>query len=343
MDIQSASQKLTERQKAAIIVGVVLGEGDEIDLSRLPASAQAGLAQEMSLMGLIDRDTRNAVITEFCDRLDAIGLSFPGDIDGTLDLLESHLSADTSDNLRRLAALNGAGDPWDRIAMLAPRILAELARTEALEIAAVMFSKLPVPRAAEVFAMLDPERSRQIAYAISLTGMVEAPSLRKIGQALIHAADAIPRPALEGKPAEKVGAILNSSTAATRDNVLDGLDAQDSDFAGKVRRTIFAWPNIPERIDLRDVPRIVREIDATVLAKAMAGAEGKDAPTVEFLFSALPTRLADTIRDEIEGLGKVLATDSEEARDQLIATIRRMESDGELFLVAAQIEDSTPN
>jgi len=138
---------LSPRQKAAVIVRLVLAEGEDIDLARLPPALQTELAQEMALMGVIDRETRNAIVSEFCDRLESIGLSFPGDIDGTLDLLGGHLSADTTDRLRRMAALNGTGDPWDRIAAMTPALLAELARAEAVEIAAVMFSKLPVPRA----------------------------------------------------------------------------------------------------------------------------------------------------------------------------------------------------
>ena len=157
--------ELTARQKAAIIVRLILAEGEDMDLARLPSGLQTDLAQEMALMGLIDRDTRNAVIAEFCDTLESIGLSFPGDIDGTLELLDGHLSPDTTDRLRRMAALNGGGDPWDRIAALSTPLLAELARTEAVEIAAVMFSKLPVPRAAEVFGLLDPALARQIASA----------------------------------------------------------------------------------------------------------------------------------------------------------------------------------
>lgn len=330
--------ELTARQKAAIIVRLILAEGEDMDLARLPSGLQTDLAQEMALMGLIDRDTRNAVIAEFCDTL-SIGLSFPGDIDGTLELLDGHLSPGTTDRLRRMAALNGGGDPWDRIAALSTPLLAELARTEAVEIAAVMFSKLPVPRAAEVFGLLDPALARQIAYAMSLTGMIEAGALRRIGQALIQAADAIPRSALDGKAVDKVGAILNFSTSATRETVLAGLESDDAGFADEVRKTIFTWANIPARIDPRDIARITREVENSVLVKAMAGAKGPNQPTVDFLLSGLSSRLADSMREEMEGLGKVSTRDAEEAMDQVVAAIRRMEAAGDLFMIAAEPDE----
>ncbi len=331
--------ELSAKQKAAVIVRLVLAEGEDMDLARLPTGLQTELAQEMALMGLVDRDTRNAIVAEFCDVLEAVGVSFPGDIDGTLDLLDGHLSPDTTDRLRRMAALNGTGDPWDRIATLSTHLLAELARNEAVEIAAVMFSKLPVPRAAEVFGLLDPELARQIAYSMSLTSMIEAGALRRIGQALIQAADAIPRSALEGKAVDKVGAILNFSPSATRDSVLAGLETDDAGFAGEVRKTIFTWAHIPARIDPRDIARISREVENTVLTRALAGAKGVNQPTVDFIMGGMSSRLAESMREEMEALGKVSTRDAEEAMDQVVAAIRRMEAAGDLFMIAQDPDD----
>ncbi|WGR62528.1 flagellar motor switch protein FliG (plasmid) [Paracoccus ferrooxidans] len=334
-----ATAGLSPRQKAAVIVRLVLAEGGDIDLARLPPELQTDLAQEMALMGMIDRETRNAIVAEFCDRLEAVGLSFPGDIDGTLDLLDGHLSPDTTDQLRRMAALNGAGNPWDSIAALPPALLVELARTEAVEIGAVMFSKLPVPRAAEVFGLLEQERARQIAYAMSLTGGITPEALQRIGRALLHAADAVPQPALEGKAGEKVGAILNFSPSSMRDGVLAGLEDDDAAFAGEVRKTIFTWAHIPRRIDRRDIARILREVDNPVLLKALAGARGPARETVDFLLGGISSRLAESMREEIEALGKVSARDAEEAMDQVVVTIRRMEAAGDLFLIAQEAEE----
>ncbi|MDN3712210.1 hypothetical protein QWZ10_11120 [Paracoccus cavernae] len=58
-------------------------------------------------MELIDKDTRDAVVDEFCNQIEAIGLHFPGNIDGALNLLQGHLSDNTTSRLRRLAALSG--------------------------------------------------------------------------------------------------------------------------------------------------------------------------------------------------------------------------------------------
>lgn len=331
--------QLSSRQKAAVIVRLMLAEGAELKLSSLPVEAQARLAHDMATMDLIDRDTRDAVVSEFCDRLEAVGLAFPGTIDGALDILGAHLSHDTTSRLRRMAALSGASDPWDRIASLAPPQLADLARAEAVEIAAVMFQRLPVARAAEVFGLLDPELSRRIAYAMSMTGAIGAPALRRIGLAMMRTMDSLPQPAIDQAPVERVGAILNSSPSATRETVLAGLDQDDAAFAVEVRRAIFTWANIPRRIDPRDVPRIMRAADPTAVTKAMAGSHGENVATVDFLLAGLSSRLAETMREEIGALGKVATRDAEDAMNEVIAGIRRMEAEGELFLIAPDADE----
>jgi len=98
---------LNQRQKAAVIVRLLLDDDEVAGLDRLNPNAQTLLAQEMAGMELIDRNTRDAVITEFCDRLESVGVTFPGDLDGTLAMLGARLSDDSSDALRRTAAITG--------------------------------------------------------------------------------------------------------------------------------------------------------------------------------------------------------------------------------------------
>lgn len=336
----TAGRMLTPRQKAAIIVRVLLAEGEDISLEGLPAEAQDALAREMAAMGLVDRATRDAVLEEFCEALEAVGVTFPGSMDGTLEILGPRISRDASDRLRRLAALSGKSDPWERIASLPVTHLAALAQSEAVEMAAVMFARLPVPKAAETFGKLPPDHARQIAYAMSLTGSIEAPAMRRIGMALVQAAEALPRPVLDGGPVEKVGAILNFTPAATRDAVLEGLDRDDAGFADSVRKAIFTWANIPMRIDPRDVPRILRAVDQPVLVKAMAGARGMDAPTVPFLLGAISSRMADALREEVQAMARVSAADAEAAMAEVVAAIRAMEAAGDLFLIAGETEEN---
>ncbi|MBU3029231.1 FliG C-terminal domain-containing protein [Paracoccus marinaquae] len=331
---------LSPRQKAAVIVRLLLDDDEAGSLTRLDSEAQTLLAEEMAGMELIDRQTRDAVITEFCDRLAAVGVTFPGDLDGTLAMLGGKLSDDSTDRLRRLAAMSGRGDPWARVAALPKENILALANSESTEIVALMLSKLPVARASEVFFALSRDRARSVAQAMSLTDGIGAAALNRVGLILLHAAEALPRPAIDTPMAGRMGAILNFATADLREEVLESLEQNDAGFADGVRRAIFIFAHIPTRIEPRDVPRIVREVEQPVLIRALSAPDAVDAAAAEFLLSNLSQRMADGLREEMEGLGKLRPRDFDEAKTEVIAAIRRLETEGELTLILpAEDED----
>jgi flagellar motor switch protein FliG len=72
---------------------------------------------------------------------------------------------------------------------------------------------------------------------------------------------------------ERVGAILNSSTTLTRDDMLEGLQETDETFATAVRKAIFTFANIPANVVARDTSRILRDVDPDELVLAISGAK----------------------------------------------------------------------
>ncbi|MFB2530842.1 flagellar motor switch protein FliG [Paracoccus sp. p4-l81] len=327
---------LTQRQKVAIIVRLLAAEGADLPLSDLPADMQEAITESIAGMEPIDRDTLDHVVHEFCTLIEGIGLAFPEGLGGALDLLEGHLSREAAGRLRRMAGASSGGDPWERVTGLSAEALLPVAQNESVEIAAVMVSKVAVSKAADILGRLPQERARAVAYAVSLTSNIAPETVRRIGLALAHQLDAAPVRAFDTGPVERVGAILNYSPANTRDAVLSGLEQDDADFAAEVKKAIFTFTNIPVRIDPRDIPKILREIDQTALLKALAGAKGKDAEAAEFILGCMSQRMAATLREEMGNLGKLKDKDIEEAMAGVVTTIRQMEAAGEIFLIAGE-------
>ncbi|MGB3314825.1 MAG: FliG C-terminal domain-containing protein [Albidovulum sp.] len=324
---------MTGRQKAAIIVRLLLSEGGELRLRDLPDHLQAALTEQMGSMRSVDRDTLRNVVEEFLTRLESVGLSFPGGIDGALQMLDGHISATAASRLKRLASASAKADPWDRIAALDPEKLLPVLTDESVEVGAVMLSKLAVARAAELLGKLPGDRARRIAYAVSQTGNIDPETVRQIGLSLVGQLEAQPVRAFETDPVERVGAILNFSPAATRDDVLQGLTETDTDFATQVRRAIFTFADIPARIEGRDISKVVRGVDQATLINALAGAAGdNDTAAAEFILSNMSQRMAASLREEMAERGKVKEKDAEAAMTTIIVAVRDLESTGEIVL-----------
>lgn len=331
---------ITRQQKAAIIVRLVLSEGSELSLTDLPEEMQQNLTMQMGSMRSVSHDMVTAVVDEFINELDSIGLSFSGGLEGALNALDGAIDPQIADRLRREGGVKRGGDPWERIMGLEVDRLLPVTQEESIEVAAVLLSKLNVSKAAELLGLLPGARARQITYAMSLTESVTPDAVHRIGQSLAAQLDNVPPRAFDDGPVERVGAILNFSPANTREEVLVGLDEDDKSFANQVRKAIFTFANIPARIDPRDVPKITRGVDQTVLVTALAAATaGELGKSADFILDNISKRMADGLREEMEELGKVKEADGEAAMSKVVAEIRELEAAGEVLFVAEDEED----
>lgn len=328
-----APVQISGRQKAAIIVRLLLAAGEPLPLKDLPDHLQAALTEQMGRMRTVDRATIDAVVDEFLGHLDAIGLSFPGGIDGALRMLDGHISATAAARLKRLSGASAKEDPWDRIAALESGKLLPVLTEESAEVGAVMLSKLPVSRAAELLGKLPGDRARQIAYAMGQTADIEPETVHRIGLSLSAQLESQSLRAFEAEPHERIGAILNVSPAATRDDVLSGLAEADLSLAEQVRKSIFTFADIAARISPRDVARIIRGVDQALLVTALAGAQTEaDAASAEFILANMSQRMAATLREEIAERGKIREKDAEAAMTAIVTTIQTLLDAGDIAL-----------
>lgn len=326
---------LSRRQKAAIIVRLMLSEGAPIPIAGLPEGLQAELAQQIGAMRVVDRPTLQGVVAEFLGELEQVGLSFPGGLEGALAMMDGQLSPPAATRLRRMIGARPDADPWDRLTALPVEALAPVLEEESTEVAAVLLSKLPVPKAAALLGRLPGDKARRVAFAMSRTTHTDPGTVRRIGHALLAQIESQPARAFDTGPVERVGAILNVSPQLTRDDVLRGLEEADQGFAEQVRRAIFTFVHLPQRLLPRDVPKLTRAVDQPTLVTALAGAAG--APdreaAAEFVLGNLSQRMAQTLREEIAERGRVKDKDAEAAMNEVIMAIRRLEAAGELSLI----------
>lgn len=181
--------------------------------------------------------------------------------------------------------------------------------------------------------------ARRITYAVSQTGAVTPDAVDRIGLSLASQLDLRPLLAFDEHPGSRVGAILNQSPAATRDDVLVSLDETDLEFASAVRKAIFTYDHIPQRVNPRDVSKVVRAADQAQLITALAAAQA-DTAVADFLLANLPTRMADNLREEVAERGIVKAADGEAAMSAVAATVRDLERDGEVQLIQPEEEET---
>lgn len=330
-----APATLSQRRKAAIIVRLMLSEGVTLPLSDLPPALQANLADELANLRYIDAPTLQAVVTEFLAELEQAGLAFPGGVDGALELLGEHLSPEATAAIQAKTTGDVLPESWVLLADQEPGKLAGLLQAEAPEVAAVVLAKLPSLVAAR---RLQDGRAagRRIAFAITRTSQVPPAAVNRIGDALARRILDTPAPAFEAPPEKRVGAILDAAPATTRDDVLEGLAETDAELAERVRRAVFTFADIPERLEPLDIQALTRTIEQDVLVTALAGADDKNQAAADFILSNMSQRLAGQLRDEISERETPEPEAVETAMAEITAALRGLEAAGEIKLKAGK-------
>lgn len=340
---ESSPQSLTRRRKAAMIVQLLIGDGGKLALSKLPEEMQLLLAREVGAIRLIDRSTVNAVAAEFAKQLGDVGLSSPGGADSAIEALAAHLSPDMATKLRAEMGTAKDGDPWPMILALPDEGILAIMQSESVEVCAITLSKLPVSKAATVLEKLPGDMARRITFAISQTENVAPEAVKRIGTALVLEHCTKKTLAFDKAPVARVGAILNSSPAQTRDSVLEGLGTDDPIFADSVRKAIFTFKDIPSRLVPTDVPACIRGVDAGDLSTAIAAALGGEADLVtaaEFILANISQRMAGQIREDAAEKGSVKGKAAEEAMRVVSSAIRALVDDGAITLISDDEEDA---
>lgn len=330
---------LNRRQKAAIVVRLLLAEGATLPLASLPEPLQAELTTQMSQMRYVDRATLKSVIEEFANELDSIGLVFPGGLEGALSILGGVISPDMAARLRKQAGMVWFNDPWESLSGFDCDILLPLLERQSPEVGAVVLSKLKVAKAAELLGRLPGEKARRLTFAMSETANVDPDTVRRIGLSLAAELKAEPPRAFAIGAVARVGAILNVTPSAMRDDVLAGLTEDDAAFADEVRRAIFTFADIPARIRPLDVPAILRGVPQESLVAVVASADTTTSETVEFLLENMSKRMAQTLRDEAADAGAVKLKVAEAARTEVITAIRSLLDTNEIQLNSTEEED----
>lgn len=329
------AKALSQRAKAAIVVRLLLAEGIDLPLADLPPELQAELSAQMARMDYVDRDTLRQVIEEFAGELDRIGVIFPGGLDGVLSILEGAISPDIAARLRLQNVAIWDGDPWTSLLELSDGRLQPFLEEESAEVAAVILSKLPVTRAAALLGKLQGDRARRITLAISETSKVAPDVVQRIGVALASELHAKPKIAFTAAAVERLGAILNASKSAKREEILAAISEEDEALAEQVRKAIFAFEHIPDRISPDDVAVIARGLDQEDLVKILAGRTTRNGASADFLLDNMPKRLADQIREGADYAATPDPADVERIEADIVAKLRQLGEAGEIRIHAA--------
>ncbi len=323
------SHRLTNKQKAAIVL-LRLGAEDSGPLLRsLRRSELSAAVQEVSSLGRVEVDLADEVLKEFLEAAEGDALP-SGDHELAFGYLESTFGQRTAREV--MGELDGSAPniPFQFLDNLEAETIAENLDGELPQTIALVLSHLTPAQSAEIITHLPSESVVQIGLRLGMMDKVTSDALEAVEAGLRERFAAV----LENKFLDATGGIdslvevITLADNEVKEVIMDGLAEVDADLAAEIRKKMFVFDDL-QLLDDRQMQVVLRNVDASKLPLALKGVADI---VSDKILNNLSSRARENLLDEIELLGSVRMTDVEEAQDEILESVRALEESGEIVI-----------
>ena len=207
-------------------------------------------------------------------------------------------------------------------------------RGERPQTIALVLSYVDADKAAGVVAQLEEKKQIQVVESIAKLDSV-SPAAIKIVEAEMHNrfSNIMTDTNIKVGGIDYVADVMNNLDRTSEKNIFDGLS--DQDLADEIRKRMFVFEDIIT-MDDRSVQRFVRDCDPRDLVLALKAANTEVANK---LFANMSSRMAQSIKDDLEITSNVRMKDVEEAQQRIVGIIRGLEEKGEIIILKGGKDD----
>jgi flagellar motor switch protein FliG len=322
---------LTGARKAAILL-ILLGEEHSAGILRQLGEFEVQqAAREMSRLESLTPEQTEATLEEFYQLVLGHEMAMRGGPDYTRRILNKAFGPEGAKKINdRLHAMGSIeSTELDALQRADPQQLARFLHNEHPQTIALVLSHLSTPSAATLLSSLPaeirPEVALRMAHLDEITPEIVTKIAKVIGEKLQGFAP-LNRESYGG--ARAIADLFNHLDAGTSDEILTAIESQNPNLVETIRNMMFVFDDLLS-IDAIQLKEIAARVDRKALTLALKGTSAK---LKEHFFATMSARSIDMLKEDIEALGPVKIRDVEAAQQQIIATIRELETEGVISL-----------
>ncbi len=122
--------------------------------------------------------------------------------------------------------------------------------------------------------------------------------------------------------------VMNHMDRGNEKYIFDELGKKDAKLADEIRKKMFVFEDIVV-LDSMAIQKCLHEVDSHDLVYALKGATKE---VSDVIFANMSSRMAETVRSDLEYTYNVRVRDVEEAQQRIVAVVRRLEEEGEIVV-----------
>lgn len=224
-------------------------------------------------------------------------------------------------------------DPLVAVAALAPDLLARGLESESARTISLLMNRMEVEQAGQIYRRLSPAKRREVSLRFTDASVVSDDLLRQIAGAVLKKCQTLPGVTTgsdeQGEREKRMASLLRGLERGERLEMITALEESNAELAGRIKVLLYLFEDVL-RMEKSSIQKLLSEVDMKSLAQALYGA----APEIqERILSNLSRRAQESLKEEVDLLGKVPAAKVKEARQTLEEAMQRLDQRGELLML----------
>ena len=332
---QAAKQvELSTAQKAAAVIIALGAEKASLVYKYMEDEEVEQLTLEVARLGVLSTQQTEDVLNEFYQLCLTNKAVTEGGLEYARAVLEKAYGPQTAEELLGKVTKSLKYREFAFMDKADVKSLFSALRGERPQTIALVLSYVDADKAAGVVAQLEEKKQIQVVESIAKLDSV-SPAAIKIVEAEMHNrfSNIMTDTNIKVGGIDYVADVMNNLDRTSEKNIFDGLS--DPDLADEIRKRMFVFEDIIT-MDDRSVQRFVRDCDPRDLVLALKAANTEVANK---LFANMSSRMAQSIKDDLEITSNVRMKDVEEAQQRIVGIIRGLEEKGEIIILKGGKDD----
>ena len=317
-------------RKAAILLIQMGRERAAQVFAHLSDSEVEQISAEIARLDSINSSETDGVLAEFRDLMVARAHINQGGLSFAQQLLEQSLGPERASEV--IARLNAAAIqmPFQFLHRADPAQLRSFIIDEHPQVIALVLAHMTPDKASLLLSGLSPDMQAEVAHRIAVMDRTSPAIIKAVESTLERRLSSMLQPAESSRVGglEPLVNIINRSDRSTERQIVEGLEALDPVLADEIKSKMFMFEDVTTLED-RSIQLVLREVDSAELALALKGVS--DAVR-DKITKNLSERAATNLIEEVELLGTVRLRQVEEAQQNIIRIIRRLEEQGQIMV-----------
>lgn len=321
-------EKLTGKEKAAILL-ITLGPQKSAEIFKhLTEEEIEELTLQIANMRKVSPEEKQEIIEDFYQLCLAQEYISEGGINYAKEVLERALGDDKAEDIINRLTSSLQVRPFEFARKAEANQLLNYIQNEHPQTIALILSYLSPSKSAQILSSLPEEKQAEVTRRIAIMDRTSPEVVKEIEQVLESKfSNIVSQDFAEAGGIQTVVDILNSVDRGTEKYILEEIDMKNAELSDEIRKRMFVFEDIVE-LDNRSIQRIIREVDNSQWAIALKGASED---VKEAIFTNMSNRLVEMIKEDIEFMGPIRLRDIEEAQQNIVNTIRKLEEEGEII------------